>query len=112
MALVHDTSAGTWTGLAADTKPVVGAHVAETFLETDTGKAYLFSNHYTGGWSFIGYVPVAPSTVAALPAAAAGNKGARAFVTDALSPVFGSAVAGAGAINVPVYSTGAAWFVG
>ena len=65
MALVHDASAGTWTGLAADTKPVVGSHIGETFYETDTGKSYVFTNHYTGGWSLIGYVPVAPVAVAA-----------------------------------------------
>jgi hypothetical protein len=112
MALVHDTTNGTWTGLAADTKPVTGAHIGETFYETDTGKTYSFTNHYTGGWSQVGLVPSGPVAIAALPAAAAGNKGARAFVTDALAPVFGSAVAAAGAVNVPVYSTGAAWFVG
>ena len=48
-------------------------------------------------------------TVAALPAGVAGD---RAFVTNALAPVFGSAVAGGGAVTVPVYYTGAAWFVG
>jgi hypothetical protein len=52
------------------------------------------------------------TTVAALPAAATAGAGARAFVTDALAPVFGNAVAGSGAVNVPVYSTGAAWNVG
>jgi hypothetical protein len=51
-------------------------------------------------------------TVATLPAAATAGAGARAFVTDALAPVFGSAVAGSGAVGVPVYSTGAAWNVG
>ena len=51
-------------------------------------------------------------TVATLPAAATAGAGARAFVTDALAPVFGSAVAGSGAVNVPVYSDGAAWNVG
>jgi hypothetical protein len=33
-------------------------------------------------------------------------------VNDALTPVFGSAVTGGGAVNVPVYSTGSAWNVG
>jgi hypothetical protein len=51
-------------------------------------------------------------TVATLPAAATAGAGARAFVTDALAPVFGSAVAGSGAVTVPVYSDGAAWNVG
>ena len=52
------------------------------------------------------------TTVAGLPAAATAGSGARAFVTDALAPVFGSAVAGSGAVKVPVYSDGAAWNVG
>lgn len=48
-------------------------------------------------------------TVAGLPAGAIGDT---AYVTDALAPVFGAAVAGGGAVMVPVYYTGAAWFVG
>lgn len=48
-------------------------------------------------------------TVATLPAATQGD---RAHVTDANAPVFGAAVAGGGAVMVPVYYTGAAWFVG
>lgn len=51
-------------------------------------------------------------TVAALPTAATAGAGARAFVTDALTPVFGSEVVGSGAVGVPVYSTGSAWNVG
>jgi hypothetical protein len=51
-------------------------------------------------------------TVATLPSASTVGVGARAFVTDASSPVFGAAVAGGGAVPVPVYSTGSAWFVG
>lgn len=47
--------------------------------------------------------------VATLPA---GVQGDRAHVTDANAPVFGAAVAAGGAITVPVYYTGAAWFVG
>jgi hypothetical protein len=58
------------------------------------------------------HIKVPGVTVANLPAAATAGAGARSFVTDALAPVFGSAVTGGGAVNVPVYSTGAAWFVG
>lgn len=53
-----------------------------------------------------------PVTVASLPAAATAGAGARMFVSDASAPVFGSAVAGGGAVTVPVYSTGSAWNVG
>lgn len=48
-------------------------------------------------------------TVGTLPAGAPGK---RAFVNDALAPVFGAAVAAGGAVTVPVYHTGNAWFVG
>lgn len=57
-------------------------------------------------------VRTVPLTVATLPAAATAGAGARAFVTDALGPVFGSPVAGSGAVATPVYSTGTAWNVG
>jgi hypothetical protein len=64
-------------------------------------------NLYMGSW-----LRMATTTVASLPAAATAGAGARMFVTDALVPVFGSAVAGGGAVTVPVYSTGSAWNVG
>jgi hypothetical protein len=51
-----------------------------------------------------------PTTVGALPV---GIPGDRAFVTDALGPVFGAVVVGGGAVGVPVYAdNAAAWRVG
>lgn len=50
-----------------------------------------------------------PLLVANLPAVRAGLK---AMVSDALGPVFGNAVVGGGAVNVPVYCDGATWKVG
>lgn len=64
-------------------------------------------NLYMGSW-----IRMAVTTVAALPAAATAGAGARMFVSDALAPAFGAAVAAGGAVTVPVYSTGAAWNVG
>jgi hypothetical protein len=64
-------------------------------------------NLYMGSW-----VRMAVTTVASLPAAATAGAGARMMVSDAASPVFGSAVSGGGAVTVPVYSTGSAWNVG
>ena len=49
-------------------------------------------------------------TVASLPTA--GTAGRKAFVSNALTPTFGSAVVGGGAITVPVYDNGIAWIVG
>lgn len=53
-----------------------------------------------------------PQTVASLPSAATAGVGARMFVSDALTPTFGSSVTGGGAVNVPVYSDGTNWMVG
>jgi hypothetical protein len=58
------------------------------------------------------WINVGSSTVALLPAAATAGLGARAFVTNALTPAFGSAVVGGGAVAVPVYSDGTSWLVG
>lgn len=60
--------------------------------------------------SFGGPINTLSTVVASLPAA--GTAGRRAFVTDALTPAFGAAVVGGGAVKVPVYDTGSAWAVG
>jgi hypothetical protein len=52
-----------------------------------------------------------PVTVAALPAAAAGNTGWVMQVTNALTPVKGATVAGGGAVIQLVVSNGTAWTV-
>jgi hypothetical protein len=49
-------------------------------------------------------------TVATLPAA--GIAGRRAHVTNALTPVFGSAAVGGGAVIIPVFDNGTTWIVG
>lgn len=49
-------------------------------------------------------------TVATLPAA--GIQGRRAWVTDALAPVFLTPVAGGGAVVCPVFDNGTAWVAG
>jgi len=49
-------------------------------------------------------------TVATLPAA--GVQGRRAWVTDALAPVFLAAPVGAGAVVCPVFDNGTTWVVG
>jgi len=73
------------------------------------GAGIKFTGAATGLTSWIKVPAVA---VSALPSAATAGVGARSFVNDALTPVFGSAVAGGGAVTVPVYSTGSAWNVG
>jgi hypothetical protein len=56
--------------------------------------------------------PLVNYTVATLPFAVDAGKGARAFVTDALAPVFGATVVTGGTVAVPVYSDGINWKVG
>lgn len=62
--------------------------------------------------SVASYVKTTPVAVANLPAAATAGAGARAFVSDATATTFASVVAGGGANNVPVYSTGSDWRIG
>lgn len=49
-------------------------------------------------------------TVATLPAA--GNAGAREFVSDATATTFASTVVGGGTNGVPVYDDGTVWRIG
>jgi len=56
--------------------------------------------------------PLTNYTVATLPSAVTSGKGARSFVTDALTPAFGATVVTGGAVAVPVYSDGTNWKVG
>ena len=60
-----------------------------------------------------GIIPATTNfTVATLPSAVTSGAGARAFVSNALAPAFGSTVVGGGAVAVPVYSDGTNWKVG
>ena len=60
-----------------------------------------------------GVIPaVGTYAVADLPSAVNSGMGARSFVYDALTPVFGATVAGGGSTPAPVYSDGAVWKVG
>jgi len=86
-------------GGALDTHPAIARD----------GAGIKFTGAAAGSTSWIKVPAVA---VASLPSAATAGVGARSFVNDALTPVFGSAVAGGGAVTVPVYSTGSAWNVG
>ena len=62
-----------------------------------------------GNLSVAGTVKTQGYTVATLPA---GVTGARAYVTNALAPVFGSTVVTGGAVTIPVFYNGTNWIVG
>jgi hypothetical protein len=51
-------------------------------------------------------------TVATLPTGAAAAVGMKAYVTDALAPVFLTAVVGGGAVVTPVFHNGTTWVAG
>jgi len=91
-------------GLTTSAAPALKRSSAELQcrLGDDSGDAVFKASYYKS----------ASFTVATLPAAATAAAGAKAYVTDALTPTFGSAVTGGGAVGVPVYSTGSAWNVG
>ena len=73
------------------------------------GAGIKFTGAAAGSTSWIKVPAVA---VASLPSAATAGVGARAFVNNALNPIFGNAVAGSGLSVVPVYSDGTNWNVG
>jgi hypothetical protein len=56
-------------------------------------------------------VQTTPTTFGQLPNPV-GNAGARAFITDCTVSTFGTAAAGGGSNQVPVWSNGTAWYVG
>ena len=58
------------------------------------------------------YVQTPSMAFADLAAAATAGQGARAFISNGASAVFGVAAAGGGANKVPVYSDGTNWIVG
>jgi hypothetical protein len=86
-------------GHTADTHPAIARD----------GAGIKFTGAAAGSTSWIKVPAVA---VSALPSASTAGVGARSFVNDAMTPVFGSAVSGLGSVTVPVYSTGSAWNVG
>ena len=99
------------TRFAAPSLPLSGAEYSPQYHDQLNNILRLYFNHVQ---NFFGDLPStgAPSTTAELPSAAGSGVGARAFVTDADTPVFGSAVVGGGAVAVPVYSDGTNWMVG
>jgi len=93
---------------AANTNSIVIGQGA-TGLGTNTT---VIGNSSTTQTKVFGAIQSTTYTVATLPSASTVGVGARAFVTDATTPVFGMAVVGSGSVPVPVYSTGSAWNVG
>ena len=75
----------------------------------DIGSAVNVQTWSSTGTTVAGTISSTVYTVATLPA---GVSGRHAFVSDALAPAFGAAVAAGGAVPVPVYHDGTNWKVG
>lgn len=97
---------------------IAAGSVSDTAFRCDATLVYgidLSRGTYSGAAINTPSVTTIPTTVGALPAAA-GNKGARMFVTDSNAASFtagiGAIVAAGGAVNVPVVSDGTNWRIG
>ncbi len=99
-------SVATRLAISSAGNTTINAPVAGTALQATAVAGALAANFPSGP------TKLQVTTVGGLLAAATAGAGAKAFVTDALSPAFGAAVAAGGAVMVPVYSTGAVWNVG
>jgi hypothetical protein len=74
-----------------------------------SGNVGIGTSSPTGKLDVAGTIKTLGYTVATLPT---GVVGARAYVTDALAPVFGATVVTGGAVTIPVFYNGTNWIVG
>ena len=96
------------TATTGDTKLVVKAGEGQSgnLIEAQTNAGGVVASI-----SDLGGLRTAPTTVGALPAAAAGNAGTIHYVTDANATTIGSTVAAGGSNKVLVWSNGTAWHI-
>jgi hypothetical protein len=96
--------------------PFAPVEYSQTYHDQYSKVLRLFFNSLQSNLTQLSSTEIIPATtnftVATLPDASASGSGARAFVSDALIPVFGATVVGGGAVKVPVYSDGTDWKVG
>jgi hypothetical protein len=102
-----------WSASATLTNGVPGANLLLVAGNNNNGQTIASLNGITAVFN----APILSTSVysvagTALPSASAVGKGARAFVSDATSPIHGTPYVGSGSDNVPVYSDGTSWFVG
>ena len=86
---------------------VYGTGTAHAITAAGTAGQYLKSAG--AGAPVWGSISTVGTTVAALPAGVVGDRG---HVTDALTPTFGAAVVGGGAVIIPVFRNATVWVVG
>ena len=88
-----------------------GIDAAELYPTVDNSQtlgtpSFRIKNIYTLGLTASTTIQTGGYTVATLPT---GVVGMRAYVTNALAPAYGVAVAGGGAVTIPVFYNGANW---
>jgi hypothetical protein len=102
----------TFIGYTAGTAVTTGSNLI-VIGYTATASSITATNEITIGNSSVTVTRLGGTTVvASLPSAATVGAGARSFVTNSLSPTFGTTVVGGGTVSVPVYSDGTNWKVG
>jgi hypothetical protein len=109
IASIMTSASGSGTALAFVTETDAGVP-GERMRITSAGNLLVGLTSATGValLQVSGPIRTTGYTVATLPA---GTVGMRTYVTDALAPVFGVAVAGSGAVTIPVFYDGANWIV-
>jgi len=101
------------TRTAAITAPREGAdgNAGMEFYVSDGGLQVGLSLAKTGAATFRTNVRLTPQVFSQLPAAAAGNAGTQAVVTDSTTVVWGATITGGGANTVLAFSNGTNWTV-
>ena len=92
---------------------VLGSNVGILFND-GTRQTSAYSNVQVATYlpTYTGIIKTGGYTVSSLPTASSAGAGARAFVTDANTVVFGSALTGGAGNAVPVFSDGTTWRIG
>ncbi len=105
-------ASNTFLGCASGVAVTTGSNLTVVGYSASASSATATNEVTLGNSSVIVWRFPGTTVVASLPSASTVGAGARSFVTNALTPVFGSAVVGGGAVSVPVYSNGTTWCVG
>lgn len=105
----ENATAGDYSSYMQFTTSSSGGSVQEKMRIDSSGNVGIGLTSPTGKLDVAGTIKTLGYTVTTLPI---GVVGARAYVTDALTPVFGATVVTGGAVTIPVFYNGTNWIVG